>query len=500
MEINEDNKILQSERADYKLRAPIIEGKLKESFSNTALVENRSFNEVDIETLRKSFLEVAPFAYNMVYPNYWEHCLYSSIFARKIAEKVKSDQLDPLEAEALAFIGDDGSIAVPHRYARKNIVNDIFDKDIGIREELLEKQPPVLGILGLRVVGINKQEVHSLNNLSLPQIIMDVADNLGKINADGKPKTVGEAIEYARNQPQTYSGGIFPSERAGIRALTEKGKQQFAIDLLEEEINHLKDEFGVSIDTVTQSAYQEYLSERNQQWLLEVKQAQETLDPQVDEVLGRPPIQTVIFDAGGVLMKDPDPALFRSLADFFNCSYDKVVSSMNDLNPDAFSNKMGEEEYLKKFWERMGKSFPSKIDLARQPFIHPEIYQPMEGMQGILKSLSENPKIQLYVLSDSLHVVTPAVLAWIKENYPQIPVDHIFISSLINASKRDRGGPAFRVALEKAGVEDPQTVVFIDDREPYSTTARTGYNMKSMRFAANDPSRLRLEFEKAKLI
>lgn len=500
MEIGEDKVTLQSERSDYKLRGPIIEVKLKEFFSTTALVEKRPFTEDDIKTIRNSYLEVAPFAYNRVYPNYWEHCLYSSIFARKIAEQVNSDQLGSLEAEALAFIGDDGSIAVPHRYARKNIVNDIFDKHIGIRKDLLEKQPPVLGILGLRVVGFNKQEVHSLDDLALPQIIMDVADNLGKINADGKPKTVQEAIEYARAQPQTYKGGVFPSERAGLRALTEGNKGKFGTDLLEGEINYLRDKFGIDINDITDLAYGEYMLKQNQQWLLEVKQAQESLDPAVDEALGRPPIKIVIFDAGGVLMKDPDPVLFSLLAEFFDSSYDEIAAAMNDLNPDAFSNKMGEEEYLKEFWRRMEKPYPSEIDLARKPFIHPEIYQPMEGMQEILQRLSENPNIHLCVLSDSIHVITPAVLAWIKENYPQISADHIFISSLINASKRDRGGLAFRVALEKLGVKDPQTIVFVDDKESYSTTARAEYNMRSMRFAGNDSKRLKSEFEKVKLI
>lgn len=500
MEISGNNKILQSERDDYKRRGPIVEGKLKESFSVTALVEDRPFTEADIEALRTAYLEVAPFAYNKVYPSYWEHCLYSSMLARRLTEQVKQIQLEPLEAEALAFIGDDGSIVVPHRYARKNIVSDIFDKDIGIRKDLLRKQPPVLGILGIKVVGFNKQEVHSLDDLSLPQIMMDVADNLGKINVDGRPRMTREAIEYSRNQLRIYDGGVFPSERRGLSALTEKGKGEFATNLLEKEISYLRNKFGVDIDAVIQSAYQEYSSEPNQQWLLEVKQAQESLAPETDELLNRPSIQTVVFDAGGVLMKDPDPALFNLLANFFDCSYGKIVESMNELNPDAFSNKISEVKYLKKFWKKMGKTCPSEIDLARKPFIHPEIYQPMEGMQEIIKRLSENSNIQLCVLSDSIHVVTPAVLSWIRGIYPQIPENHIFISSLIRASKKDEGSTAFKVMLEKLGVKDPQAVIFIDDRESYSTVARAEYDMRSMRFAVNDPSRLKSEFERAKLI
>ncbi len=497
----ENNKtLLQSEKADFRLRGPIIEGKLKSRFSETALVEARPFTETDIEILHEAYLEVAPYAYNKLYPNYWEHCLYSSILARKIAESVGSDQLKPLEAEALAFIGDDGSIAVPHRYARKNIINDMFDKYIGIRTELTVKLPPVLKILGLKVFEINNETAHSIDDFTLPQIILDMPDNLGKINPDGNPRTIQQAIEYARNQPQTYAGGVFASERAGLRALTEKGKQRFAIDFLEEEINYLSSNFGVDINEVIQSAYQEYLSGQNQDWLLKVKQSQETLDPRLDKALGRPPIQTVIFDAGGVLMKDADPALFRSLARFFDCSYEEIISVMDELNPDAFGNKISEEGYLKRFWDRMGKNYPEQIDLARKPFIHPEIYHQMEGMQEIIEGLSINPNIQLYVLSDSIHVVTPLVISWIGKNYPQIPPDHIFISSLINVAKRDKGGPAFRVVLERLGKPDPQTIVFIDDKEPYTTTARAGYNIRSMRFAVNDPSRLKSEFEKAGLI
>lgn len=500
MERRQDNILLQSERADFKLREPIIEEKLKDFFLQTALVEKRPFTQTDIETLHQAYLDVAPFAYNKLYPNFWEHCLYSSILARKIAEKVGSDELEPLEAEALAFIGDDGSIAVPHRYARKNIINDILDKDIGIRRELLAKQPPVLKIIGLRVFKINNQEAESIDDFTLPQIILDVADNLGKINQDGNPRTVDQANEYAKNQPQTYAGGIFPSEKAGLRALTEKGKQQFAIGLLLDEIKYLFEVFGVDVNELIQLAYQEYLSENNQDWLLNIKQSQETLDPTVDKTLGRLPIQTVVFDAGGVLMKDSDPALFRALADYFDCSYEEIVAVMDELNPDAFSNKISEEEYLKKFWARIGRQYPGQIDEARKLFTHPEIYQVIDGMQEIVEGLSNNPDVQLYVLSDSIHVVTPPVISWIRENYPQIPLENILISSNIGASKRDRGCPAFKKILERLREPEPETIVFIDYKEPYTTIARAGYGIRSIRFAVNDPSRLRLEFEKARLI
>lgn len=498
--LTSNKETLQTERADFKLRAPIIEGVLKSFFSKTALVEEKPFTETDIEILHEAYLEVAPYAYNRLYPSYWEYCLYSSILARKIAEKVGSDELEPLEAEALAFIGDDGSIAVPHRYARKNIVNDIFDRQLGIRKALLAKQPPVLKIIGVRAFKINNQEAYSLDDFTLPQIILDVSDNLGKINADGNPYTVQQAIEYAKRQPQTYAGGVFPSERAGLKALAEKGKQQFAIELLEAEINYLRMQFGVNVDEEISKAFEEYLSYENQQWLLKVKQAQETLDPKVDQILGRPPIQTIVFDAGGVLMKNADPALSKELARFFNRPYEEVVLAMDDLNPEAFGNKISEAEYLKKFWERMGQPTPENLDDARKPFVQPEIYQPMEGMKELVKVLAQNPHLKLYVLSDCIHAVTPTIFSWIVRNYPQIPPEQILISSRLNASKREVGSPAFKMLLEKVGIPNSSSVLFLDDNPNYATNFRAIYSGRAVHFRENDPQRFKKELGKANLI
>lgn len=497
---NRIKTVIQSERADFKLRAPIIRGILQNHFSQTALVEEREFAHEDIQIIRQAYIAAAPFAFNKLFPNYWEHCLYSSILARHIAAIVGSDELKPLEAEVLAFIGDDGSIAVPHRYARKNISENIFDRDIGIRIDLLAKQPPVLKIIGLRVFHINNQTAHSVNDLTLPQVILDTADNLGKINPSGTPRTVQETIEANMRQPLAYAGGIFPSERAGLRALTEKGKQQFANQLLEQEIEKLKREFGVDINDQISLSYEEYLSAENQQWLLKAKQAQETLDPEVDRKLHRPPIHWIVFDAGGVLMKDADPALFRNLAAFFNQSYEDVISAMNTLNPLAFGNKISEEEYLKRFWGMMQRTFPGNIESARTPFIQPHIYQPMEGMQNLVKRLAQNSAVQLYVLSDCIHAVTPPVFNWILESYPQIPPGHILISSRINSAKRETDSPAFKILLERLGNPHPQSVLFADDNPNYTINARARYNIRSMHFRENDPERLEQELIAAGLI
>lgn len=270
---NTSNLLLrQAERADVKIRGPIIVGILRDGLKDTAFVSDKAFTQEDTSKARLAFLMAAPFAHPKVFPNFWEHCLYNSILARHIAGKVETDQLPPMEAEALAFIHDAGSLAVPHRYYRKDKVGELFDKNIGVRADLLKKQPNLSEILGK---GKARKD---LSDMTLPQIILEVADNVGKINDDGTARTLEQTISYNQSQPQRYGGGVFPSERFGLRALTLGGKQEFANEILEHEINFLKSQYGIDLEEVIQAAFAEYEQPENQQWLRTVKQAQRAFD------------------------------------------------------------------------------------------------------------------------------------------------------------------------------------------------------------------------------
>lgn len=269
---SDEFRLRQSERADFKVRGLLIEEILTANLSHTALVEGRAFTKKDVHQLRTALLKTAPFAHPRVFPSYWEHVVYSSILARYIAERVGSDELRPYEAECLQLIGDNGSIIIPHRYFRKNVVNELIDNRIGIRPELRKKQPPIPAILGRR------KPVQDISDLTLPQVILDLADNLGKLNPDGTPFSLQQMRRYDESQARRYAGGVFASERFGLRALTQAGKQKLAIDLIFAEIDLLQTQHALKIKEVCTTAFAEFSNPENQTYLRSLKQTQRMLD------------------------------------------------------------------------------------------------------------------------------------------------------------------------------------------------------------------------------
>lgn len=271
MELLSKLYILQTERADFKIRGPLIVNTLRDKLAGSALVEEIPFRDKDVQMAREAMLLAAPYAHPKVFPSYWEHIVYSSILARHIAQEIGSEELLPFEAEVLSFMGDDGSLAVPHIYYRKNVVSLLFDKNIGVRPELIAKQPPIPEILG------RKTAIQSIDDLSLPQIILDLADNLGKLNSDGTPFSISQMQRYDEKQSKRYTGVIFSSEKFGRRALTEGGKQKVAIDLVFAEMDFVKSTSDITIEEICKKAYEEFCLPENQTYLNKLKQTPKIL-------------------------------------------------------------------------------------------------------------------------------------------------------------------------------------------------------------------------------
>lgn len=70
-------------------------------------------------------------------------------------------------------------------------------------------------------------------------------------------------------------------------------------------------------------------------------------------------IEAIVFDLGGVLVSNSDPAIFKDIANEFKISYDKAVSAAKDLIPEHQRGKMNDEEFWKKFSKNVGKDLPS---------------------------------------------------------------------------------------------------------------------------------------------
>ena len=493
-EVHLDNfKLRQNERADFKVRGPLIGGILAANLSHTSLVEEKPFAKEDIHKSRSALLQAAPFAHPKVFPSYWEHVVYSSILARYIAESVGSDELKPLEAECLQLMGDDGSIIIPHRYFRKNVVSELVDKRISIRPDPRKKQPPIPEILGRR------KPVQDVSNLTLPQVILDLADNLGKLNDDGTPFSIQQMKRYDESQAKRYIGGVFASERFGLRALTQTGKQKLAIDLVFAEIELLQTKYALNTEEVCTATFAEFSNPENQTYLRSLKQAPETLDPAVDKALGKPLMQTVVFDIGGVLTNLADNALWQAMALQLNHSAEEVSKAISESLDDGLPGKISKEAYLKRFFAALGLAFPASMEEAEGYFNQPEVYYPTPGMPELIGKILGNPSVQVFLLSDAIPPLVKPNLDAVERFYPGIQTDNVLFSSTIGAAKREKGSPALKLLLDQLGNPDPQTVLFIDDNATYATNFRSLYGGRAMHFRENDPERLIQELKLAKI-
>lgn len=467
------------ETQDFLIREPLIRDVFKSCLERSALVCEKNWGRDEVDALKVGYIETAPYAHPKVFPNLWDHLDLAEIFAGKLAEKVNSHELEPYEAQALGVLHDLEVLAVPHRYLRKTLVGEILLKEVGIRKELLDKLPPIPRIIGIR------NPIRSIGDLSLPQIVLDCADNLSKLNPNGTLKTTEEIMQYGSAQPGRYKNTLFASEREGIRQLTEGGKQKFAIDLLKSEMKFLKDKHGVDFDSLRVEVMNEFNSDEHRKWRAEVKNAQETLDPQVDRALQRPPVKILVYDVGGVLFQDADQELIDGLADCYQKDSEVVSEALGALIDKSMTGSITNEEFFQRFGKSLGLT-DAEIKSLPQAFIRPEIYKPVPGMQDQLEKVSQNPNVNFVLLSDIISPLAATALGRLKHFYPFVKPENIHFSCDIKASKREQGSKSFAVLLNRLGNPNSQSVVFIDDREKYTTAARSGYNIRALTFRGNE--------------
>lgn len=502
------------ERADTYKRRDLIVDLAQQYLKGTALVADKPWTPEDPEQVKNFLIAAAPFAHPKIFPSYWDHVVIASIYARKVAEKAPRLGLNPNEAEALESLHDIGRLAIPNRYLRNDLVEDSIFHRVHIRPQLLEKLPSVPKIIGVKVPFISRGAYRSIDDVPPIQRALDVTDNFGKRAENGELFDKKDHEEYSSKISARYQGGMWASERAGKKAYAGNIEmQRFANELLSAELKWLEEEYGIHFDQLRQEVARELQKPEHQQFLLDLKDAQETLNPNVDHLLGRPAIQAVVFDMGNVLTggtnsEDIDLFLAQKLALHFGCSTEEAYKALLDSLADgkAFSGKISEEEYLVQFWQRLGKTPPVTIDELRAPFVQPEIYAPIEGMQEIVDALSKNSNIEILCLSDAIAAVTPPLLEAIKKYFPQIKLTNIILSNRVGATKKESGSPAFKVLLDQLGSPNPESVLFIDDKEDYTTAARATYNMRGFTFRGNPyknlsaTERLVAELKKAGLI
>ena len=480
-----------------------------EVLADTAMVTNKPWEESDVAASDSYLLKIAPLISPEVYPGpgLSGHLRHARIYHQKLTEKiiegsrVRNIPIPELSPDEEAFIGDFhdlGRILDPEYYTNDR-VSTILLSNLGARPEFMAKFYPMDTILG------RSPAVTSMEDLTLAQRIADVADNMAK-SKNGIPFTSEGMAEYCKSTAsKRYQAKEYgrPSERWGLNAMTS-GRANLAAQITLDTMDWMAQEFGIDFEQLGQEVYAELMLPEHQEWISKFEDGRETLDPRYDRLLHRPPIKTVVFDAGGTLLEHADPRLIQELCSHFNCDQEKVLEIFGKLNPPSMAGEISERVYYELFYKEFGQTPPDLLEEARKPFHLPDSFQPMEGMQEVVDLLSRNHELKLFILSDAIEAITPSFSPRLRELFPQIKPENILISNQIRASKKQPGAKAFAKLLEKVGAVDPQSILFIDDNEAYPWVARSQYKIRGFHFRGTNnlsaTSRLRNELELAKLI
>lgn len=245
-----------NEYASYLYVASAAGEQLKE----TAFVQDREFDQHDVDTTRLFLVDAAAHANPRLFPNFWDTTLLASLYARRITETLQPPDITPDEAEALNLIHDIGRIASPDQFYRNDLLADAITRKAGFREEPLEKIPSLR-----RILGFSKNPIQGSDEFTAPQRVLHVADWLGKRSASGLV-TVDEILTASDGSFSNYrKNARWPSTRAGLDAL-ESGKAELGKTLFTDNLDWLEAQ-GIDFDSLREEIKDEADSAQNQQWV-----------------------------------------------------------------------------------------------------------------------------------------------------------------------------------------------------------------------------------------
>lgn len=211
--------------------------------------------------LAQSALEINP----QVLSSYWEHILLSPNLGKRIAEKLETTEksVNSNAIELLLFLHDIGRLITPPEYFRNDLIGDRLLLAIGFEKELIDALPP-LGRISVLAdeEEFNDQQLNFsellkatqekiiqkyFESLTPTQRIINLADNLGKRNADGI-FSISSFKDYLKTQEKRYSGD---SHWACIHwaIIRRRGAALFQYHLVKKTLNWLESE-GVDVNQI----------------------------------------------------------------------------------------------------------------------------------------------------------------------------------------------------------------------------------------------------------
>ncbi len=173
-------------------------------------------------------------------------------------------------------------------------------------------------------------------------------------------------------------------------------------------------------------------------------------------------IETILADVGGVLIKNYD--ISEDVKTRLNLSEEQFRPLWKRLVTEYGSGHISEEEMWATFANQGGAQVQTTENLFGHPFEeHLVIY---EHVIDTFRQLGDSG-YRLAILSDT----NPNHAEVLKRHgVYALFQPHVFLSH--QTGRRKPHPHAYIHALEKMGVENPSTVLFIDDREPNLETAR----------------------------
>lgn len=260
------SSVLKSEGGEQQKRFTAIlvlakSESVKGGIQDTALVQDRPFDSSDVTQVRLFLTSAAPYTGKKLFPNYWEHILLTSVYAKILAERVGA--IDPYQSEVVGLLHDVGRLVVPHRYGRNDAVGKVFLTRAHVRLGIVDSIAPLDRILGMQ------RSIRGVEDLTLEQRINHIADNLGRRDANGVLLTVEGILQLSSGR--RYTNPIWPSEKNALDYLNREGREEWANQLVCNEALYFMIQNGVDFDEVKEAVDAEFNKADNQEWLRKVQ-------------------------------------------------------------------------------------------------------------------------------------------------------------------------------------------------------------------------------------
>jgi FMN phosphatase YigB (HAD superfamily) len=371
------------------------------------------------------------------------HCLATGRFARYFAEKLG---LDADLAERAGIMHDAGRWVNVHRYHRNDVVGNLLLRRLGLHAQVEE----VLQPSSASVLPENYRFIDTFTPMQRITILADIC---------GRPTDSGDLLPFEKTIERHFATRVegsfetpWPSERVARSVLTDDVVQQWGRIYMN--LAYWMAEQGVDIEQVRQSFMEQDANA---------------------------PVDTIIFDVGGVLIGDTDPPVIADFCRELSITEDELNTACADIITPLQTGAMNEEQFWDAFGEKLGKVIPaSQRDLFTRSF-NPTMDP---RMKDLIQRLKDDGK-KLLVLSDT---IPPHVRA-LTEAGVYDGFDEVLTSPEIRCSKK--AGSAFQgnselapfvIAALHAG-KPQQGCLFIDDKQKYVDLAQNA-QMKGVRFTS----------------